>query len=144
VFLEKSNTAKRSRGFTLVELLVVLLILGLLAGLVGPRVLKYLGGAKSDTAQLQIGEFGAGLDLYHLEVGRYPTSDEGLAALSMQPTGVNNWNGPYLKKKEVPVDPWGNAYHYRSPGENGDYDLYSLGRDNENGGEGEDEDVVSW
>jgi len=144
MFLEKSNTAKRSRGFTLVELLVVLLILGLLAGLVGPRVLKYLGGAKSDTAQLQIGEFGAGLDLYHLEVGRYPTSDEGLAALSMQPTGVNNWNGPYLKKKEVPVDPWSNAYHYRSPGENGDYDLYSLGRDNENDGEGEDADVVSW
>ena len=144
MFLEKSNTAKRSRGFTLVELLVVLLILGLLAGLVGPRVLKYLGGAKSDTAQLQIGEFGAGLDLYHLEVGRYPTSDEGLAALSMQPTGVNNWNGPYLKKKEVPVDPWGKAYRYRSPGENGEYDLYSLGRDNEDGGEGEDADVVSW
>ena len=144
MFLEKSNTAKRSRGFTLVELLVVLLILGLLAGLVGPRVLKYLGGAKSDTAQLQIGEFGAGLDLYHLEVGRYPTSDEGLAALSTQPTGVNNWNGPYLKKRGVPADPWGNAYHYRSPGENGDYDLYSLGRDNENGGEGEDVDVVSW
>ena len=144
MFLEKSNTAKRSRGFTLVELLVVLLILGLLAGLVGPRVLKYLGGAKSDTAQLQIGEFGAGLDLYHLEVGRYPTSDEGLAALVMQPTGVNNWNGPYLKKNDVPIDPWGNTYHYRSPGENGDYDLYSLGRDSENGGEGEDAEVVSW
>ncbi len=140
----KRYAVSRQRGFTLVELLVVLLILGLLAGLVGPRVLKYLGGAKTDTADLQIGEFGAGLDLFHLEVGRYPSTDEGLGALSKEPTGTNNWNGPYLKKKNIPVDPWGNAYHYRSPGENGDYDLYSLGRDNADGGEGEDADVVSW
>jgi general secretion pathway protein G len=140
----KTYAVTRHRGFTLVELLVVLLILGLLAGLVGPRVLKYLGGAKSDTAQLQIEELGAGLDLFHLEVGRYPTSDEGLVALSQEPAGVNNWNGPYLKKKDIPVDPCGNAYHYRSPGENGDFDLYSLGRDNTDGGEGEDADVVSW
>jgi len=144
MFYGKRNTARRNHGFTLVELLVVLLILGLLAGLVGPRVLKYLGGAKSDSAQLQIAEFGAGLDLYHLEVGRYPSSDEGLRALSTEPAGVDNWNGPYLKKKDVPADPWGNAYRYRSPGENGDYDLYSFGRDNVDGGEGEDEDVVSW
>jgi len=144
MFLEKSNTLRKNRGFTLVELLVVLVILGLLAGLVGPRVLKYLGGAKSDTAQLQIGEFGAGLDLYHLELGRYPSSDAGLAALTTAPAGANNSNGPYLKKKDVPADPWGNSYHYRSPGENGDYDLYSFGRDNSDGGEGEDADVVSW
>ena len=135
---------RRSRGFTLIELLVVLVILGLLAGLVGPRVLNYLGGAKSDTAQLQIAEFGAGLDLFHLEVGRYPTTEEGLVALSNEPTGVDNWNGPYLKKKDVPDDPWGNTYRYRSPGENGDYDLYSLGRDDADGGEDEDADVVSW
>ena len=135
---------RRQFGFTLIELLVVLLILGLLAGLVGPRVLKYLGGAKTDTAQLQIAEFGAGLDLLHLEVGRYPTSEEGLNALSVAPTGVDNWNGPYLKKKDIPTDPWGNAYHYRFPGENGDYDLYSLGADNADGGEGENADVVSW
>jgi general secretion pathway protein G len=134
----------RGTGFTLIELLVVLMILGLLAGLVGPRVLKYMGGAKSDTARLQIEEFGAGLDLYHLEVGRYPTTEEGLEALSRAPTGVDNWNGPYLKKKTIPMDPWGRPYRYRSPGENGDYDLYSLGRDNADGGEGEDEDIVSW
>jgi general secretion pathway protein G len=134
----------RGTGFTLIELLVVLMILGLLAGLVGPRVLKYMGGAKSDTARLQIEEFGAGLDLYHLEVGRYPTTEEGLEALSRAPAGVDNWNGPYLKKKTIPMDPWGRPYRYRSPGENGDYDLYSLGRDNADGGEGEDEDIVSW
>jgi general secretion pathway protein G len=142
--LGKSYTARRNRGFTLVELLVVLVILGLLAGLVGPRVLTYLGGAKSDTAQLQIEEFGAGLDLYHLEVGRYPNSEEGLAALTTAPAGIDNWGGPYLKKKNIPTDPWGNVYHYRSPGENGDYDLYSLGRDDVDGGEGEDADIVSW
>jgi general secretion pathway protein G len=139
-----TNLWQSRRGFTLIELLVVLMILGLLAGLVGPRIMKYLGGAKTDTAQLQIAEFGAGLDLYHLEVGRYPTSEEGLMALSEQPAGARNWHGPYLKKKDIPPDPWGNAYRYRSPGENSDYDLYSLGRDNADGGSGEDEDLVSW
>jgi general secretion pathway protein G len=132
------------RGFTLIELLVVLVILGLLAGLVGPQVLRYLGSAKSDTASLQIEELGAGLDLYHLEVGRYPTTEEGLIALVEQPTGVNRWNGPYLKKNRVPVDPWGNDYQYRSPGVHGTYDLYSLGSDNMDGGEGDNADIVSW
>ena len=135
---------KKESGFTLIELLVVLLILGLLAGLVGPRVLKNLGGAKTDTTQLQIAEFGAGLDLYHLEVGRYPTTEEGMPALSDAPSGVSNWKGPYLKKNDIPEDPWGNAYHYSAPGEHSDYDLYSFGRDNTDGGEGEDQDVVSW
>ena len=144
--MHKAMYARRvgRSGFTLIELLVVLVILGLLAGLVGPRVLKYLGGAKTDTAQLQIAEFGAGLDLFHLEVGRYPTTEEGLPALTVEPTGADNWNGPYLKKKTIPVDPWGNPYRYNSPGENGDYDLYSLGRDNADGGDGEDADIVSW
>ena len=131
-------------GFTLIELLVVLMILGLLAGLVGPRVLKQLGGAKSDTAQLQIAEFSSGLDLFYLEVGRYPTMEEGLDALVSEPAGVPNWNGPYLRKNDVPSDPWGQAYQYRRPGENGDFDLYSLGRDNVDGGEDEDTDIVSW
>jgi len=132
------------RGFTLIELLVVLVILGLLAGLVGPQVLRYTGSAKSDTAKLQIEELGAGLDLYHLEIGRYPTTDEGLKALVEQPTGLNKWNGPYLKKKNIPTDPWGNDYHYKYPGEQGVYDLYSLGNDNMDGGEGNDADIVSW
>jgi len=131
-------------GFTLIELLVVLVILGLLAGLVGPQILRYLGSAKSDTTRLQIEELGAGLDLFHLEVGRYPNTDEGLAALVEEPTGVSNWNGPYLKKKTIPSDPWGNNYNYVSPGENGVYDLFSLGQDNMEGGEDENEDIVSW
>ena len=107
-------------------------------------MLKYLGSAKSDTAQLQVEEFGASLDLFHLEVGRYPSTEEGLQALAAEPTGVHNWHGPYVKKRDIPLDPWGNSYHYRSPGEIGDYDLYSLGRDNADGGEGEDADIVSW
>jgi general secretion pathway protein G len=134
----------RFNGFTLIELLVVLVILGLLAGLVGPRVLNYLGGAKSDTARLQIEELGAGLDLFYLEVGRYPTSDEGLVALVEEPTDVTNWNGPYLKKKTIPKDPWGNDYLYQSPGDNGPYDLYSYGMDGAEGGEGDNSDIVSW
>jgi len=135
---------KSTFGFTLIELLVVLMILGLLASVAGPRVLRYLGGARPDTAALQIEEFGAGLDLFHLEVGRYPTTEEGLRALSEQPSGLRGWNGPYLKKRQIPIDPWGNDYRYRYPGENGSYDLFSLGRDNSEGGEGEDADVVSW
>jgi general secretion pathway protein G len=131
-------------GFTLIELLVVLVILGLLAGLVGPQVLRHLGGAKSDTAQLQTSKLGAGLDLFHLEVGRYPSADEGLQALVEAPSGVENWHGPYLKKKNVPKDPWGNAYHYQFPGDNGPYDLYSYGADNSEGGEGDNKDIVSW
>ena len=131
-------------GFTLIELLVVLVILGLLAGLVGPRVLSYLGGAKSDTANLQIEELGAGLDLFYLETGRYPTSDEGLIALVEHPVNVSNWHGPYLKKKTIPKDPWGRDYYYQSPGENGPYDLVSYGMDGTEGGEQDNQDIVSW
>ncbi|MEJ2692147.1 MAG: type II secretion system major pseudopilin GspG [Candidatus Thiodiazotropha sp.] len=139
------NTLKRQQnGFTLIELLVVLVILGLLAGLVGPQVLRHLGGAKSDTAQLQISELGAGLDLYHLEVGHYPSSSEGLQALVEAPPSVSNWHGPYLKKSTLPKDPWGNDYNYRYPGDKGPYDLYSYGADNAEGGEGDNRDIVSW
>lgn len=132
------------RGFTLIELLVVLAILALLAGLVGPQVMNALSDSKTKTARLQIEDFGAGLDLFSLDVGRYPTTEEGLQALVADPGDLRNWNGPYLKKRVVPPDPWGNDYRYRSPGEHGTYDLYSYGADNQAGGEGEAQDVVSW
>ncbi|OGT05338.1 MAG: type II secretion system protein GspG [Gallionellales bacterium RIFCSPLOWO2_12_FULL_59_22] len=132
------------QGFTLIELLVVLVILGLLASLAGPKVMNYLGGAKSDSAKLQVEEFGASLDLFKLETGRYPSSQEGLQALVQAPSGLTGWNGPYLKKKTVPKDPWGNEYRYVSPGQHGSYDLSSLGADNREGGDGENKDLTSW
>ncbi len=135
---------KLERGFTLMELLVVLVILGLIAGILGPRVVDYLGGAKSDAAKLQIEEIDAALDLYKFDVGRYPNSSEGLQALIQAPTGATGWRKPYFKKKVVPKDPWGNDYHYASPGQHGSYDLYSYGADNREGGEGDDKDLVSW
>lgn len=135
---------KPQQGFTLIELLVVLVILGLLASLAGPKVIGYLGGAKSDSAKLQIEEFGASLDLFKLETGRYPTTQEGMQALVQAPSGLTGWNGPYLKKKTVPKDPWGNDYRYVSPGQHSLYDLSSLGADNKEGGEGENKDLTSW
>ncbi|MDP5293436.1 type II secretion system major pseudopilin GspG [Oceanimonas sp. CHS3-5] len=131
-------------GFTLLELLVVLVILGLLASLAGPQVLRQLGGSKTKTAALQIKELSTALDLYRLEVGRHPTTSEGLEALISAPAGAKGWNGPYLNKKSVPKDPWGNDYQYRSPGQHGEFDLMSLGSDNQQGGSGEAQDVVSW
>jgi len=135
---------RRARGFTLIELLVVLVILGLLAGLVGPQVMKYLGGANTKATKLQIEDFSTALDAFRLDMGRYPTSAEGLAALVVQPSGATRWNGPYLRKNVIPKDPWGNEYQYRSPGQHGAFDLYSLGADNAEGGDGENQDVVGW
>lgn len=132
---------RRQRGFTLIELLVVLVILGLLGGLVGPQLLRYVGDSKQDTAKQQIKNFDAAMDMYRLEVGRYPSDSEGLEALVRQPADAERWNGPYLKKGELPKDPWGNDYHYRTPGENAEYEIYSLGADNVEGGEGENADV---
>lgn len=132
-------------GFTLLEVLVVLVILGLIAAVVaGPQVFKLLGTAKSETAKMQIERIGGALDLYRLEIGRYPTEQENLVALVEAPSGVPRWNGPYLKKKESIVDPWGQVYVYRMPGQHGEYDLYTLGSDNTEGGEGEAGDVTSW
>ncbi|SEQ51676.1 general secretion pathway protein G [Amphritea atlantica] len=139
-----NNSTYTQRGFTLLEILVVLVILGLLAGLVGPRVLKHLDSSKTKTAMLQIQELGAALDLYRLEVGSYPSTEQNLDALINPPEGVSSWNGPYLKKKVVRMDPWGHEYHYKFPGEFGEYDLFSLGADNNEGGEGENADIVSW
>ena len=143
--LPKPRAARAARriaeGFTLIELLVVLVILGLLVGLVGPQVMRYLGGAKTDTAKLQIENLAAALDLLLLDVGRYPTEDEGLETLVQSSPSVTRWNGPYLSRKELPLDPWNNPYHYRVPGKNGPFDIYSLGADNAEGGEGENQDV---
>jgi general secretion pathway protein G len=133
-----------SPGFTLLEILVVLVILGMLASLVGPQVFKQLGGSKTKAAQLQIQELSAALDLYRLEVGRYPTTQQGLDALITQPRNVDQWNGPYLKKSVIRKDPWGNDYQYRYPGQHGEYDLWSHGADGREGGDGEDRDVLSW
>lgn len=131
-------------GFSLIELLVVLTIIGLLGAVVGPEVMKHLGGAKSDTTKLQIEDFGAALDLFYLDAGRYPNTQEGLNALIAAPAGTEKWNGPYLKKKKIPKDPWGNDYRYEMPGQHGAYDLYSYGADNAAGGEKDNADIVSW
>lgn len=134
-------SSRRDAGFTLIELLVVLVILGLLAAVAGPRVIGYLGGARSDTARIQISALEQALDLYRLDIGRYPTSEEGLEALIKAPSSANSWNGPYLDGETVPADPWGSPYVYRVPGSNGPYDLYTLGADGRPGGTGEDASV---
>jgi general secretion pathway protein G len=131
-------------GFTLVELLVVLIILGLIAAFAAPRVIKFVGGAKTDSANIQIERISGVLDLYRLQVGRYPDEEEGLNALMERPADAPDWDGPYLKKADALVDPWGQPYIYRFPGEHGEYDLYSLGADGEDGGEGENRDLTSW
>ena len=132
---------RRSRAFTLIELLAVIAILGLIAAFAVPQVLKWVSGARSDSARIQIEALGASIDLYRLEVGAFPPTIE---ALVKKPIGVDKWNGPYIKKRVVPKDPWGNDYVYRYPGNNGEYDLISLGADNSEGGEGEQKDIVSW
>ncbi|WP_281301620.1 MULTISPECIES: type II secretion system major pseudopilin GspG [unclassified Iodidimonas] len=139
------QTRKKQSGFTLMELLVVLAILGLLASFAVPRVLKYLSGAKTDSANIQINNLSGALDLYRLETGRYPTTAEGLQALIKEPTGARGWNGPYIDKPEGLIDPWGRPYHYRFPSQMGmDVDIYTLGADDAPGGEGENADVTNW
>jgi general secretion pathway protein G len=140
-----TRTLRRHQaGFTLIELLVVIIIIGLLAALVGPKLFGRVGKGKQAAAQAQIELFGAALDNFRLDVGRYPAGDEGLKALLANPGGINNWDGPYLKKQEIPLDPWGYPYLYKSPGEHGDYDMVSNGGDGVAGGEGENQDIVSW
>jgi general secretion pathway protein G len=143
-FLKRAQAPGSQSGFTLIELLVVLAILGMIVAFVTPQVLKYLGRAKSDSAHIQIENLAGALDLFRLDVGRYPTQTEGLQALVEAPVGLNNWNGPYLKQKTVPPDPWNRAFLYKSPGDHGDYDLYTLGADGVPGGTGENQDVTNW
>ena len=135
----------RQAGFTLIELLVVLAILGMVAALAGPQVMNYLGDAKTKTAKLQIDEFGNALDLFKLDAGRYPNTQEGLQALVEAPANLGErWRGPYLKKKFVPKDPWNNDYQYSSPGKHGAFDIVALGSDGREGGDGDAKDVASW
>lgn len=135
---------KSSRGFTLLELLVVMVIIGLLAGYVGPKYFEQIGKSETKTAKAQIDALGKALDQYRIDTGSYPSSEQGLAALNKNPGSSEKWSGPYLKK-DVPNDPWDKPYIYKHPGEHGgDYDLYSLGKDGQQGGTKESEDVVSW
>ncbi len=131
---------KQQSGFTLVEILVVFAMIALMVGLVGPKVMKALGGAKSKTAYIQIKDFEQGLEIFKLDVGRFPNTSEGLQALQAAPGGATGWNGPYMKSG-IPQDPWGKDYQYKYPAEKGGFDLYSLGADGASGGSGEDADV---
>lgn len=137
-----SPLRKRS-GFTLLELLVVMVIIGLLAGYVGPKYFGQIGKSEVKAAKAQIDAFEKALDQYRLDVGRYPPTEAGLAALVSKPANESKWAGPYLKKG-VPNDPWGRPYAYKSPGEHGEYDLLSLGKDGQPGGSGEAADITNW
>ena len=139
---DRSQLLANERGFTLIEMVAVVIIIGLLAALVGPRLFGKVTQSKQAAAQAQIEMFGVALDSFRLDIGRYPTTDESLMVLQANP-GLEQWDGPYLKK-DIPLDPWGAPYTYMSPGEHGEYDLVSYGADRASGGDGENSDVVSW
>jgi len=131
-------------GFTLVEMLVVITIIGLIMALVGPRVLNYLAESKVKAARIQVESFASSLDLFYLDNGRYPTTGEGLAALAQRPGAAEAWNGPYVRSGIIPNDPWGHAYVYRSPSDHGAYEIISYGSDGQQGGTGTAADIESW
>lgn len=130
-------------GFTMIELLIVLVIVGLLAALVGPALYKRIDPAKSSVAKAQIENFSGALNGYFIDTGEFPSEQQGLQALRTKPSGIENWLGPYLSK-EVPKDPWGSDYLYRAPGQNGGFDIISYGKDKVEGGQEENQDIVSW
>jgi len=142
--IRRRRSRRSQRGFTLVEILVVITIIGLIMALVGPRVINYLGEAKVKAAKIQIESFGSALDLFYLDAGRYPTTSEGLRVLVERPGSTALWNGPYIKGNTVPNDPWGKPYVYRSPGQYGAYDILSYGADGQEGGTGAAADITSW
>lgn len=139
-----SDRPSGEAGFTLIEMLVVITIIGLIMALVAPRVLNYLSESKEKAAKIQIESFGSALDLYYLDSGHYPTSAEGLTALVQRPGNEGAWNGPYLKGGVVPADPWGHPYIYHSPGEHGPYDIISSGPDGQEGQTGSANVITSW
>ena len=142
--MKKRTKIYFKNGFTLIELLVVVAILALLAGIVGPQVMKRLGDSKTKAAKIQIEELSAALEMYKIDTNVYPTTEQTLQALVQQPAGVDGWNGPYLRKNFVPKDPWKKDYYYRYPGRNAEYEIYSFGADGSEGGEKENQDVFSW
>lgn len=141
----KADRARRKAqaGFTLVELLVVMAILVLLASVVAPRVIGYLGSSRTKTAKVQIESLSTSVELFKLDTGTYPSARDGLSALVAQPSGVRGWNGPYLKGGRLPLDPWGQPYLYRQPGAGVEFEIFSFGADHKEGGDGEDRDVAS-
>ena len=139
---ERRGPDAGEQGFTLVEMLVVITIIGLIMGLIGPRVLNYLSESKVKAAKIQLQSFASALDLFYLDAGRFPSTSEGLAALVKQTPGVSAWNGPYLRGGNVPNDPWSHGYVYRSPGEHSPYDILSYGSDGQEGGSGVAADIT--
>jgi general secretion pathway protein G len=139
----QSPTRTPARGFTLLELLVVIVIIGLLSSYVGPKLFAHVSKSERQAALNQIDGLSKALDAFRLDVGRYPSSSEGLAALNTRPAGLEKWRGPYMTR-EIPADPWGRTYQYASPGSHGEYDLFSLGKDGQAGGEGDAADVTNW